>query len=75
MRHADPAVKRPSSRTTFIAGKLRTKHQPRPCNHGWHAGPLVETDRFTAAGGMWSNMGNCAACGSTIHRSQVRVSA
>lgn len=69
-------VKRiPKSRRLFVAGKIRPKRAPRPCSSDWHAGPLVDTERFRAAGGIWTDCGNCAVCGSTITRSQLKRSA
>lgn len=48
---------------------------PRPCTGGNHRGPLLDTDRFDQAGGLWVGMGTCACCGSTVHRRQLWRSA
>jgi hypothetical protein len=68
-RQSQP-VKR--TRTLFFAVHRRPVREPRPCSHGNHAGPLVGSVRVETFG-AWSNMGTCAACGDTVHRSQVRV--
>ena len=72
MSHTSRHAVKHHRRTTFVAGRLRPQRQPRPCCAQWHVGPLIDTDTFLAAGGLWTDMGNCKACGSTIHKSQVR---
>lgn len=59
-------------RRTFHVGRIAPK--PKPCNDGFgpHEGPLLDCEIFTRAGGMWANMGICAACLSTIHRSHLK---
>lgn len=56
----------------FAAGKLDPRGS-RPCSLGWHAGPLLNHERYDLfPGGMWKGCGECAACMSTIHVSQLR---
>ena len=67
--HRDPVK---HVRRLFIRGKLRPVRESKPCGGQWHAGPLLDTSRFDPAGGMWSGMGTCAACSSTVHHTQIR---
>lgn len=66
----------PTKRALFIAGKLAPRRrEPRPCSNGWHVGPHVDTERFTLAGGIWEGTGLCLACGSHVHKDQIRARA
>ena len=65
----------PEKRRVFVAGRLRakTKKGDRPCSHMNHAGPLLRTDEYDAMPDpLWWGQGECARCGSTVHRSQLR---
>lgn len=72
MRNAKSTPAR-RTRVLFHAGRIPpTKPRgPRPCRLGNHAGPLLQCEVFDAAGGMWRDMGICACCGSSVHRSQL----
>lgn len=60
-------------RRLFHAGKITHRKEPRPCSMDNHAGPLLRAALFNAQpDAMWHGMGECAVCGSTIHRRQLR---
>ena len=58
----------------FYVGHIKPtkRRQPRPCHDGSHVGPLVNTAVYNRFGGVWAGMGECAACRSTVHKSQIR---
>lgn len=63
--------RQPSRRALFVAGKLTPRRKVKKvCAPGAHVGPLLRTEVYDAVEG-WNNMGDCRACGSTIHRSQL----
>ncbi len=76
MRCTTHAVKHRHTRTTFVAGKLRPRREPRPCSHAHHAGPFVrrpDLDRWMEE--MYAEVGipavrfahfDCRACGSSV---------
>lgn len=72
MSHVTRHTVKHHRRTTFVAGRLRPQRQPRPCHGSWHIGPLIDTEKFDAEGGVWGGSGVCAACGFMIHKSQLR---
>jgi hypothetical protein len=37
------------------------------CTPARHTGPLLRREVYEAAGPMWEGVGDCAACGSTVH--------
>lgn len=59
-------------RVLFHRGNRMHAREPRPCFLDSHIGPLVDRERFQAAGGVWAEMGICRACGSAISPSQLR---
>lgn len=68
----------PPRRTLFAAGKLqpKTANGSKPCSDGNHFGPLVGTAPFEAhPWPMWRDFGICRACGSTVHKRQIRGAA
>jgi hypothetical protein len=40
------------------------------CYVGRHVGAMIDCERMDAAGGYWSTVATCAACGSTVDRSE-----
>lgn len=66
-------------RRLFFAGKrVKTNHGTKPCANGRHVGPLINTARYDdfhasnpASEFDWRGFGECAACSSTVHRSEI----
>jgi hypothetical protein len=71
----DMRVNAKPKRRLWHAGKRMKHREPRPCSAGNHVGPLVGTALYDAAGGWWAGIGNCRACGSTVHKSQIKGAA
>lgn len=69
--HASTTPK--GSRRVFAAGKLVTRSAPRPCDNGWHVGPLVNTEKYrNFPDPWWADYGECQMCGSTVRADDVR---
>ncbi len=67
------ALNSDGSRVLIAAGRVPPKRKAaRRCSQGNHWGRLINTERYADAGGMWTGMGECSVCGSTISRSQLR---
>ena len=75
MSHLKLVGKPTPEKRLFIAGKLHARKNARPCSNGHHAGPLLNTARYEAAGGIWRGCGECGTCFSTIHKDQLQRTA
>ncbi len=65
-----------TKRRLFLVGRIHPRRHKVICRLGWHIGPLVDTERFDNFDEPgWEGIGICAACGSSVHRDQLRKGA